>query len=171
MKSFFIILFLVFFCCILKAQTGDFEIKVVSKKYQNVKGVLQKVSPEGIGIEDYKGNYLIFRTEDLVRIKVRKRGLTIGEGAAAGTLGGLGLGGAILSLDEDGESSDELVKLTAALTVSGAFIGTVTGVIAEIANTKFALTIDGNAEKFKKHYQKLEKYINPVKTYHINSRL
>lgn len=155
----------------VKAQNRDFEIKVVSKKYQSVKGKLQKVSPEGIAIEDYKGNYLIFRTEELVKLKIRKRGITVGEGAGTGAIAGLGLGAALWSLDEEGQSFEDMAKLTGALTISGAAIGTLTGVIAEIANTKLTFSIDGNAEKFKKNYKKLEKYINLVNTHHVNANL
>src|SRR6218665_604122 len=113
------------FCCIcftLKAQNGDYEIKVVSYKYKTTKGHLKKVNVEGIGVEDYKGNYIIFRTADIAKIKIRKRGLTLGNAVASGTLLGAGIGGAIWSLDENGESTAEMAKLTALLTVTGAVI-------------------------------------------------
>jgi len=171
MKRLLLITLGIFIGLIVKAQTGDFEIKVISKKYQSVKGKLQKVTPEGLAIEDYKGNYLIFRTEDLVKVKIRKRGLTIGEGASAGTVAGLAVGAAIWSLDEEGQSFEDMAKLTGALTVSGAVIGTLTGVGAEIANTKLTLNIDGDANKFKKRYKKLEKYINRVPIQHVNANL
>ena len=171
MKHLLLITLGIFICFSVKAQTGDFEIKVISKKYQSVKGKLQKVTPEGIAIEDYKGNYLIFRTEDLVKIKIRKRGLTVGEGAGKGAVAGLAIGAAVWSLDQEGQYFEDLAKLTGALTASGAVIGTLTGVIAEIANTKFTFIVDGNADKFKKNYKKLEQYINPVNTQHLNANL
>lgn len=163
---------IVLFCLstsLLKAQNTDFEIKVVSKKYQSVKGKLQKVSPEGIAIEDYKGNYLIFRADELIKIKVRKRGLTIGTAAGSGTLSGLVVGASIWSLDENNESIEDMAKLTGVLVVSGAAIGTITGIVAEIANNKLILNIDGDMERFKKNYKKLEKYINIVRTENFNS--
>lgn len=168
MKAYFIIVFLLIFALVSKAQTVDFEIKVISKKYENVKGKLQKVSPEGIAIEDYRGNYLIFRAEDIVKLKVRKRGLTIGEGAGTGALAGLGAGAAIWSIDQENQSFADMAKLTGVLTVSGAAIGTVTGIIAELVNTKLSFTVDGDPEKFKKNYKKLEQYIVVISTQHVN---
>ena len=148
----------------LHAQSADFELKVVSKKYQNVKGKLQKVSPEGIGMVDYKGNYLIFRPAEIVKIKIRRRGLTVGEGAGAGASAGLVVGAGIWSLDKEGESAGEMLKLTGVLTASGAALGAITGVIAEIVNSKLILNIDGNEEKYHQNYKKLEQYINLINT-------
>lgn len=167
MRSLLLACLLVFSGTVLKAQNGDFEIKVVSKKYQSVKGKLQKVSPEGIAIQDYKGNYLIFRAAEIVKIKIRKRGLTVGEGAGAGAATGLVIGAGIWSLDDGDQSSGEMLKWTAVLTASGAVLGTITGVIAEIANAKLILNIEGDEEKFKKNYKKLEKYINLVNIEHF----
>lgn len=164
MKVLLFTFILVFSSLLLQAQNADFEVKVVSKKYQNVKGKLQKVSAEGIAIVDYKGNYLIFRATEIVKLKIRKRGLTVGEGAGAGATTGLVIGAGIWSLDDEGQSSGEMLKLTGVLTASGAVLGTITGVIAEIINSKLILNIEGDEEKFIKNYKKLEKYINLVNT-------
>ncbi len=139
---------------------GDYEIKVVSYRYKTTKGKLKKVTPEGMGIEDYKGNYIIFRTPDIVRVKVRRRGLTVGKAASVGTLLGLGIGGGLWSLDESGENTADLAKLTLVLTASGAVIGTAVGGVAELSNQKLTLNVNGSEEYFKKNYQRLEKYVD-----------
>lgn len=151
------------------ANVGDYEVKVTSYRYKTTKGQLKKVSPEGIGIEDYQGNYIIFRTADIIKIKVRKRGLTFGKAVAGGTLLGLGAGAAIWSLDENGDATEDMLKLTAALTASGAAVGAVVGGVSEIAAGKLTLKVNGNVEYFKQNYQKLEKYLNyfePIQ--HVN---
>ncbi|WP_343535690.1 hypothetical protein [Pedobacter sp.] len=151
------------------ANVGDYEVKVTSYRYKTTKGQLKKVSPEGIGIEDYQGNYIIFRTADIIKIKVRKRGLTFGKAVAGGTLLGLVAGAAIWSLDENGDATEDMLKLTAALTASGAAVGAVVGGVSEIAAGKLTLKVNGNVEYFKQNYQKLEKYLNyfePIQ--HVN---
>lgn len=168
MKSLLLVLLFSVFFTTVNAQSKDFEIKVVSKKYQTVKGLLQKVSPEGIGVEDYKGNYLTFRPSEITRIKIRKRGLTIGEATLSGGAAGLGLGATIWSLDSEGNSTKEMVVLTSLLTATGVVVGTITGVISEIANTKFTLVVNESEENYKAGYKQLEKYVNLVITEHVN---
>ncbi|WP_316768391.1 hypothetical protein [Pedobacter frigiditerrae] len=164
-----VFILLCFFCISVKGQTSDFEIKVVSKKYQTVRGVLKKVSAEGIGVEDYKGNYLTFRPSEITRLKIRKRGLTVGEATGGGAVGGLGIGLLLMSLEsEDSQNGDDLLKLTAALTAGGAGIGVIVGIIAEISNTKYILKVNENYEKYKAGYKNLDKYINTVVSHHIN---
>lgn len=144
-------------------------MKVVSYRYQTTKGQLKKVTPEGIGIEDYKGNYIIFRTADIIKIKVKKRGLTLGKAVSSGALLGLAIGGGVWSLDENGENVGDMAKLTAVLAVSGAVIGTTVGGIAELSHRKLTLSVNGNQEYFKKNYQRLEKYVNhSPETLHVN---
>ncbi|RZL48058.1 MAG: hypothetical protein EOP00_10220 [Pedobacter sp.] len=168
MKYIFLVC-LLFSVALTKAQDRDFEIKVISSKYQTIRGQLKKVSAEGIGMVDFMGNYIIFRPSEIVRIKIRKRGLTIAEGAAGGTLGGLSAGLLILSLDEeDSGNGNDLLKLAGVLTVSGAAVGTLTGAIAQIANTKLTLRINESEEKFKSEYKKLEKYVIPGSIEHVN---
>lgn len=71
----------------LKAQKyEDIEVKVISSKYQIIKDQLNKVTAEGIGVADYAGNYFILRPKEITKIKVSKRGLTIGQGAGGGAL-------------------------------------------------------------------------------------
>lgn len=151
------------------ANVGDYEVKVTSYRYKTTKGQLKKVSPEGIRLEDYQGNYIIFRTSDIIKIKVKKRGLTFGKAVAGGALLGLVAGAAMWSLDENGEATEDMLKLTAVLTVGGATAGAVVGSISEIAAGKLTLKVNGNADYFKKNYQKLEKYLNFFEpTEHVN---
>jgi hypothetical protein len=163
--AFFLLLFAVH-----QVNPQEFEIKVVSNKYQTVKGQLKKVDAEGIGVEDYKGNYLIFRPTDIVRVKIRKRGLTIGEGAASGALGGLVIGGLLIAAEAEisDQSSAELYKLTAALGAIGGAVGTIVGVVAELNNTKLILKINENPNNYQLQYQKLAPYLNKIVTHHIN---
>lgn len=169
MKS-ILLFFLLFLYNQTQVQAQEFEIKVVSNKYQTVKGQLKKVTAEGIGVEDYKGNYLIFRPTEIVRIKIRKRGLTIGEGAANGALGGLAIGGLLLTLEAEvfESGSTDLYKLTAALGAIGGAVGTIVGIIAEINNTQFILKINENPENYQLNYQKLVPYLNKIVTHHVN---
>lgn len=142
------------------SNTGDYEVKVFSYTYKTTKGHLKKVTPEGVGIEDYQGNYFIFRTKDIIKIKVKRRGLTFGQFVSGGTLAGLGIGAAIWSLDEQGENTTEMAKLTAALTVAGALVGTAVGGVAAVANKKMALRVNGSQSYFLENHKKLEKYVN-----------
>ncbi len=169
MKTILTTLLLLCFFFVAQAQNGDYEIKVVSKKYRTVRGILKKVSAEGIGIEDYKGNYMVFRPNEITRLKIRKRGLTVGEGTVTGLGAGAGAGAAIWSLDENGNSTKGMITLTALLIGAGTVIGTVTGIISEIANTKFILVVNENDENYKIGYKKLEKYVNTAITEHINA--
>ncbi|WP_199118492.1 hypothetical protein [Pedobacter sp. ASV28] len=164
----FVLLLIISFTA-TKAQQGDYKIKVVSYQYKTVKGQLKKVNAEGIGIEDDKGNYYIFRTADLIRIKIKKRGLTIGKGAGAGALTGLGIGGGIWSVDENGNDFADMAKLTIALTATGAMSGTLIGAIAEVINHKLTLRINGNQEYFNKNYIKLVPYVNPATIQHVSN--
>lgn len=163
--AFFLLLFAVH-----QVNAQEFEIKVVSNKYQTVKGQLKKVAAEGIGVEDYKGNYLIFRPTDIVRIKIRKRGLTIGEGASNGALGGLVIGGLLIAAEAEisDQSSAELYKLTAALGAIGGAVGTIVGVVAGLNNTKLILKINENPNNYQLQYQKLAPYLNKIVTHHVN---
>ena len=164
-----IVIFLLLFA-FHQVNAQEFEIKVVSNKYQTVKGQLKKVAAEGIGIEDYKGNYLIFRPSEIVRIKIRKRGLTIGEGAANGALGGLVIGGLLIAAEAEisDYTSTDLYKLTAALGVIGGAVGTIVGVIAELNNTKLLLKVNEDPANYQLQYLKLQPYLNKLVTHHVN---
>ena len=157
-------------CCIAQSYNSDYEVKVVSYRYKTTKGQLKKVTPEGIGIEDYKGNYIIYRTSDIVKLKIKRRGLTLGRAVSSGTLLGLGIGAGLWSLDENGENAGDMVKLTVILTASGAVIGTAVGGIAELSHRKLTLSVNGNQDYFKNNYRRLEKYVNyaPEKL-HVNN--
>jgi hypothetical protein len=162
-------IFLLIAACVLlssrfaDAQQKDYEIKVISKNLQNVKGLLQKVGPEGIAVEDYKGNYLIFRAKDIVKIKVRHRGLTIWKGTVNGALVGAGILGGLVSISPE-DSNDKVYALGALLAVGATAVGTVSGLIAEGVNTKAILYVDGNQERYLKGYKKLDKYVRIVPT-------
>lgn len=173
MKTLLTLLIFLCFCFTTSAQAqnrGDYELKVSSYKFKTVKGHLKMVNAEGIAVEDYKGNYIIFRTADIIKIKIKKRGLGFGNAVTTGTLLGLGIGGSIWSLDETGESTAEMAKLTAALTLTGAVVGTAVGGFSELANKKLSLNVKGNADYFKNNYQRLEKYINYApETLHVSN--
>lgn len=168
MKIVIALLFFSTFGLFAKAQNGVYEIKVVSKKYATVRGFLKKVSPEGIGIEDYKGKYVIFRPAEIERLKIRKRGLTIGEGTLKGGGAGLVAGAAIWSLDEEGRAFEEMAIITGALAGSGAVIGTIAGIVSDIKNTKMILKIASDEVKFRTVYKKLEPYVNTAYVEHVN---
>lgn len=135
---------------------------------QDVKGILQKVNADGLAIADYKGNYLIFKSADIIKIKIKKRGLTALKGAGAGALGGLVVSAAIFSLEEEGnEISGDNFKLAALITAGATVAGTLTGVVAEIVNTKVNLYINRDTDRFEKKYKSLEKYVRIVITEHF----
>lgn len=151
----FLILFLFSYTTPSYAQYVKYNIKVVLDTVQSVKGTLQKVSAEGIAIEDFNGNYRIFKAKNIVKIKIKKKGLTFIESFAGGT--GLGLA-AGLSAFKDTHSGSEALAGTALLTGAGLAIGSVTGLVAEAINTKLILYVNQDFEKFKREYLKLEPY-------------
>ena len=85
----FLILSLLFCTTSSSAQYVKYNVKVVLDTVQSVKGTLQKVSSEGIAVEDFRGNYHIFKAKNIIKIKIKKKGLTFIESFAGGT--GLGL--------------------------------------------------------------------------------
>ena len=48
------------------SQYVNYEVKVILDSVKNVKGTLQKVSEEGIAVQDYKGNYYIFKAKNTI---------------------------------------------------------------------------------------------------------
>jgi len=79
---------------------------------------------------------------------------------------GLSAGALIWSIDEKGENFGDMAALTGALTGAGAIIGTFTGAVAEIANAKFTVIINGDENRFKDLYKTLDPYVNkPLKTH------
>ena len=147
------------------AQYKKYEVKVVLDSVKSVKGTLQKVSAEGIAVEDKRGNYYIFKSKNIVKIKVRKKGLNFIESLAGGTGLGFTVGYVIFKDGYSGHSGSEAVVSTALLTGAGLVGGTVTGLVAEALNTKLILNINSDPQKFKKEYLKLEKY---SKSYNID---
>lgn len=148
------------------AQYVNYEVKVVLDSVKNVKGILQKVAAEGISIEDYRGNYYIFKAKNIVKIKVRRKGLTTIEGLGAGAGIGLVAGAAIFFSDDYFNDVGQKITGTALLTGVGAVGGTLGGLVGEALNTKLILNINSDTNKFKKEYLKLEKY---SKSYYLEN--
>lgn len=162
MKVLLTFLILCYFSFGLRAQTKnvvDYEIKVVSDKYKTVRGHLIKVNAEGIAVEDYKGNYIIYRPADMVRLRVKKRGLSFGEAVGGGTLLGLGAGTALWKLDESGENGGDMAKLAFILTATGAVAGTLVGAVAEIIRGRLTLNVNNNTDYFRQNHARLTPYI------------
>ncbi len=160
MKHFFLTITLCFSIVLLKAQNENIETKVVSKKYKSVVGYLQKVNVEGLALKDYNCNYIIFKPNDIVKIKVRKRGLTIAKGAASLSVTGLGLSLCAVGLSPENTPLKDMALAVVVGTGGGALVGAIGGLFAEVKNTKLIMLIDGNEEKFKANYKKLEKYVS-----------
>ena len=148
------------------SQYKKYEVKIVLDSVKSVKGTLQKVSAEGIAIEDIRGNYYIFKAKNIVKIKVRKKGLNFIESLAGGTGIGLTAGVAIFFSGDNGFNSfGENLAGTTFLTGAGAVGGALTGLVAEALNTKLILNINSDPQKYKKEYLKLEKY---TKSYYLD---
>ena len=137
------------------SQKVKYEVKIVLDSVKNVKGTLQKVSAEGIAVKDFQGNYYIFKAKNIVKIKVRQKGLNFIESLGVGT--GIGLA-ASAALYKHG--SNEAIVGTTILTGAGALGGALGGLVAEAINTQLILNIHSDTEKYKKEYQKLEKYLH-----------
>ncbi len=168
MKKIHIYLIVILLMCSTSsfAQYVNYEVKVVLDSVKNIKGTLQKVSAEGIAIEDFRGNYYIFKAKNIVKIKVRRKGLTTIEGLGAGAGIGLLAGAAIFFSDDTFNDLGQKIAGTALLTGVGAVGGTLGGVVGEALNTTLILNINSNTQKFKKEYQKLEKY---SKSYYLEN--
>lgn len=166
MKTILLTLFCFLMTASLKAQKGDYEVKVVSVHMQNVKGMLQKVNKDGLAILDYRGNYFIFKAEDIVKIKVKKRGLSLMRSAGTGALAGALTAAAILSIENENISSDSY-RIAAWATVIGVTAGTITGLIAEAVNVKHNLYINRSPKLFERNYKKLEQYIKVIHLEHF----
>ncbi|MCY1520612.1 hypothetical protein D9M68_553940 [compost metagenome] len=172
MKFRYILLILFLLCCFNSSfsQYVKYEVKVILDSVKNVRGTLQKVSPEGIAVEDYRGNYYIFRAEHLLKVKIRRKGLTVAEGLGTGAGIGLAAGAAIFFSDQTFTDFGQKLTGTALLTGVGAIGGTLGGLVGEALNTRIILNVHSDVEKFKRNYKKLEKYSkayaleNPVLT-------
>ena len=161
MKKFhiYLIFFFLSFSTSSFAQYVNYEVKVILDSVESVKGTLQKVTADGIAVEDFSGKYYIFKTKNIVKIKVRRKGLNFIESFAGGTGAGLAAGIAIFfSGDKGYDNFRDNLAGTVFLTGVGAMLGSVTGLIAEAINTKLIVSLYGNTEKFKKEHLKLEKY-------------
>ena len=153
------------------AQYKKYEVKVVLDSVKNIKGTLQKVSAEGIAVEDNRGNYYIFKSKNIIKIKVRDKGLTVIEGLGTGAGIGAAAGIAIFfsgdGLDNSFDSVGDKLMGTILLTGVGAIGGTLGGLVAEALNTKLILNINSDPQKYKKEYLKLEKY---TKSYYLDQQ-
>jgi hypothetical protein len=171
MKNLHIYLIIFFLACFTSsfAQYVKYEVKVVLDSVESIKGTLQKVSAEGVAIEDFRGNYYIFKAKNIVKIKVRRKGLNFIESLGGGTGLGLAAGIGIFFSGDDGfDKFGENLAGTAFLTGVGAAGGTVTGLVAEAINTKLILSIYNDTEKFKREHLKLEKY---SKAYYLEKQM
>ena len=152
----------IYFICILLicatssfAQRFKYEVKVVLDSVKNVKGTLQKVADDGISVTDFRGTNFILQSKNIVKIKVRRKGLNFIESLATGT--GIGLaGGAMIILL--GNESNLAVTLAVGLTGVGAVGGALGSVVAKALNTELILDVNKDPAKFKEEYLKLEKY-------------
>lgn len=153
--SFYLVIFILFLSSSSYAQYVNYQVKVVLDSVQSIKGSLQKITPEGIAIEDFMGNYRIFKAQNIIKIKVKRKGLTFTESLVGGTGLGLATG---LTVFKDSHNAGEAIVGTALLTGAGLVGGTATGIIAEAINTKLILYINLDVKKFQKEYKKLEKY-------------
>ncbi len=167
-KHNYLILFLLMCFTSSFAQYVKYEVKVVLDSVKNIKGTLQKVSPEGIAITDFRGNYYIFKAKNIVKIKVRRKGLTTIEGLGTGAGIGLVAGAAIFFSDESFNDLGQKITGTALLTGVGAVGGLLGGLVGEALNTELILNIKSDPQKYKKHYLKLEKY---SKSYYLDKPL
>lgn len=140
------------------AQYVNYEVKLVLDSVKSVKGTLQKVSAEGIAITDAQQQYLIFKSKNIVKVKVRRKGLTVIQGLGTGSAIGLGIGTAIFLSNDHLDKLGERLAITGIFTGVGAIGGTLGGLIGEALNTVIILNINGNTDKYKKLYPKLEKY-------------
>ncbi|SFH01770.1 hypothetical protein SAMN04489864_104116 [Pedobacter insulae] len=140
------------------AQYVKYEVKVVLDSVKNVRGTLQKVSEDGIAVQDFQGRYYIFKAKNIVKIKVRRKGLTVVEGLGTGSAIGLSAGVAIFFSNDTFDDFGQKALGTALLTGVGAVGGTLGGIVGEALNTKLILHINLDTQKFRKEYLKLEKY-------------
>jgi hypothetical protein len=165
-------LFLFIFCLgislSVNAQTRTFEIKVITTKFKSVKGLLKKVSEEGIGIADYQGNYIIYRPQEISRIKIRRKGLTIGRATLEGTIIGGSAGLVLLSFANEDDHFGGYLVAAGALTGAGAVIGSTVGVACEIANNRLLLNINEDPVRYKKVYHKLKPYVYQNESEQLN---
>jgi hypothetical protein len=159
MKRLILFVFCLSLSCAVKSQTRTFEIKVITTKFKSVKGLLKKVSEEGIGIADYQGNYIIYRPQEISRIKIRRKGLTIGRATLEGTIIGGSAGLILLSFANEDDHFGGYLVAAGALTGAGAVIGSTVGVACEIANNRLLMNINEDPVRYKKVYHKLEPYV------------
>ncbi|MCJ0742999.1 hypothetical protein [Pedobacter montanisoli] len=167
MKTFLIAFALILIGCSLKAQQ-NWEVKVSTYSYKPVWGRLKKVNTEGIGIEDKKGNYYIFRPTEIRSVKIKEKGLGFGEAVGGGTLLGLGIGISVWSLDKEGNNTGSMAKLTAALTATGAVAGGLVGGVAVLIRKGFTLKVKGNPDYFNANYNRLEPYVDRTEIKYVS---
>jgi len=161
MKIFF--LSLCFFISILflnrvKAQEFiNYQVKVVSDSLPVVKGTLEKISPEGVAVNDGYGNYIMLRAKNIISIRLKKKGINTGKGFLIGTLAGAAIGSLAFTDNNNASGNEQLVTFLAATTL-GAAVGTTYGLIAELKAKKMFLKINKDVKLFAIEYKKLEIY-------------
>ncbi len=156
----FCVCFLFLFCWQqVRAQLYlKYEVKVFLKDFQPVRGTLQMVNSEGLALEDVRGNYYIFRPEQIIRIKLCRKGLHFLDALGGGTGLGLTAGISVFFAEQNHDSFKDKLTGVAVLTAAGIAGGALTGGITELFKTKLILKVSGNREKFIQLYQKLRPY-------------
>ncbi|WP_410220583.1 hypothetical protein [Pedobacter sp.] len=167
MKTLLIALALILAGCCLNAQQ-NWEVKVRTYSYKPIRGSLKKVNAEGIGIEDKKGNYYIFKPTEIHSIKIRKKGLGFGEAVGSGALVGLSIGISVWSLDKGENNTANMAKLTAALVGTGAVAGSMVGGVAVLIRKGFTLKVKGNPDYFTANYNRLEPYVDRTEIKYVS---
>ncbi|MGN7989967.1 hypothetical protein ACTJKC_21665 [Pedobacter sp. 22226] len=142
----------------------NYQVKVFSDSLPAVKGTLEKISPEGISINDGYGNYIMLRAKNIISIRLKKRGITTGKGFLIGTLAGAAIG-SLAFTDNNSVSGDEQLVTFLAATTLGASVGTTYGLIAELKAKKMFLRVNKDEKLFAAEYKKLEIY---SKAYYID---
>ncbi|WP_316823775.1 hypothetical protein [Pedobacter miscanthi] len=134
----------------------NYQVKVVSDSLPTLKGTLEKVSPEGIAVNDGYGNYIMLRSKNIISIRLKKKGITTGKGFLVGTLAGAAIG-SLAFTDNNSSGNEQLVVFLAATTL-GAAVGTTYGLLAELKAKKLFLEINKDEKLFASEYKKLEIY-------------
>lgn len=134
----------------------NYQVKVVTDSLGTQKGTLEKISPDGVAVNDGYGNYLIIKSKNIISIRLKKKGTTTAQGLLYGTVSGAAIG-SLAFTNSELTSNGQLVGFLA-ITSLGAVVGTTYGLIAELRSNKLMLRINKNPKIFASEYKKLEKY-------------
>jgi hypothetical protein len=143
---------------------ANYQVKVVSDSLPTVKGTLEKISPEGIAVNDGYGNYIMLRSKNIISIRLKKKSITIAKGLLIGTVSGAAIG-ALAFTDNNNASSNDQLFIFLSVTTLGAVVGTTYGLVAELRANKLFLRIDKDQKLFASVYKRFEIY---SKAYYID---